>query len=169
MFHWQNARYAFSKRLLPYVTVVITMSSAIAQDFIKAPNGTYWKIDAGLKREFTSSESIAGYGLKIESAVPVTQQQFESYPVGEPMPTRKMVHQSMKIGAQSWGELQIPVQGWTVIDGPHVENGSDVEVQNVVNGSGDTVAIKIRSYNPNLSVMGMGKSRTVKVTVTLEK
>lgn len=161
----------YSRIFAAYLTfAVLYTASASAQDFIKAPNGTYWKIDVGLKRLFTSSESIEGYGLRIISAVPVNQQQFDNYPVGEPMPTRKIIRRSMKIDAQDSGEVRIPVEGWVIVDGPDVKNGSQVEIENVVNGSGDTIAIKVRSHNPNASVMGiLGKSRTVTVRVTLEK
>ncbi|HVF70027.1 MAG TPA: hypothetical protein VM940_00280 [Chthoniobacterales bacterium] len=144
-------------------------TSATAQDFIKAPNGTYWKIDAGLRRMFTSSESIEGYGFKTTSAVSVNQQQFDAYPVGTPLPERKIVDQTMRIPAQEWGEVRIPVEGWLLIGVPHVENGSQIEVLDILNASGDTIAIKVRSHNPNLMVMGFGQGRTVTVRVTLER
>src|SRR2546430_9599390 len=107
----------YPKMLFGYVTLeLILLCSAFGQEFIKAPNGSYWKIDSGLKRLFTSSESIEGYGLHIESAVAVDQQQFDSYLVGEPMPTRKIIRRTMKIAAQDSGEVRIPTEGWVIVD-----------------------------------------------------
>jgi hypothetical protein len=160
------------KSLFTMVFLIISAlaSPASAQDFIKAPNGTFWKIDAGLKRLFTSSESIEGHGLKESNATPVDAEKFESYPVGEPMPHRRKYSTTRSVGAQSWGEFRVPVaSGWTLIGEPKIHNGGQSEIQNELDREGNVIAIKVRVYNPNTAFAGFGRSREIKVTAILER